>query len=313
MEWRRPGLASHWLFYLVLVAIAVMAASRLRTRRWSALLPLLFLALIAARYVRNVGLFALLAPILVAALVGASERRRLAGIAPALAATVLLALTAWLATANYQFPSGFGVDTRRVPIGGVDFLARQRPSPNLFNVYGFGGYVAWRLWPEVATFIDGRNEVFAAVRAELAAAVSDSRRWRELLDRHAVNTALLSYSDQLERVTLMDPAGGPPTTVWWPYTETHFPRRDWALVYWDDTSLVYLRRSGPDQELIAAHEVYDVYPLSVDYQVEAIRSGRADARRCVAELAAKLASDPGCARARQLLEGVTAELGSAPD
>ena len=35
-------------------------------------------------------------------------------------------------------------------MAGVEVIARLRPAGQLFNAYGFGGYVAWRLGPALA-------------------------------------------------------------------------------------------------------------------------------------------------------------------
>jgi hypothetical protein len=152
----------------------------------------------------------------------------------------------------------------------------------------------------VPTFIDGRNEVFLEVRRELAESVADSRRWQGLLERHQIGFALLSHGHMLEEVTLMDPDGGPPQTVYWPYTVTHFPRRDWALLYFDDTAMVFVRRSPESAELVARFEYAHVFPHSPDFQLEAIARGWATPEGCLRELQRKLDQDPDCERAASL-------------
>jgi hypothetical protein len=45
----------------------------------------------------------------------------------------------------------------RMPVAALDTLgARGLPGP-LFNEFGWGGYVTWRLWPDARVFIDGRQ------------------------------------------------------------------------------------------------------------------------------------------------------------
>ena len=162
--------------------------------------------------------------------------------------------------------------------------------------------MSWRLWPEVLTFIDGRNEVFLDLQRRLKVAAEDSREWAGLMNDHEIGYALVSYPKVLKDVTIMDANGGPPRRARWPYTETHFPRRHWALVYWDDSSMVYLRRSTAPAKLVAEHEYRHVFPTSPDFQIEAIGMGWAEPAACAVELERKLREDPGCERAAALLE-----------
>ncbi len=309
MEWHRPALAGHWLYYLVLAASAVIAVSSLRRRSswkrvdeipWTALLPLLFLAAISLRYVRNVTLFSFLAPILLARLLarrGDSPAPRLPALRPGLAIAVLaLAAAGFLAGR-----AGLGVDQRFIPVRAVDFLAEARPPGNLFNDMNTGGYAAWRLWPESRIFIDGRNEVFTELQRRWRQAEQDPRLWAEMLDDFSIGHALISYRNPMDRVTVVDPRSGQRRTFDRPFAAGRFPRQQWALVWWDDTAMVYVRRAAEAEALIAERESAHVYPESVDEQRLAIRQGRADAAACRRELERQLRADPGSWRARQLL------------
>nr|CAJ31154.1 secreted protein [uncultured sulfate-reducing bacterium] len=312
LEWHHPGWPSQWLFYLMIVITGIVLVTRARRRDWPAILPLLFLGAISLQYVRNIALFSLLAPLFIVRLLrNRDDRERtvpLAGFHPAAASILLLLLGAWIVTAGYRFPAGLTIAHHRVPVGGVDFIEQHRPPGNLYNVYGFGGYVSWRLWPEVLTFIDGRNEVFVDIRKRLGESVADSRKWTKMLNDFGIGYALVSYAKVLEEVTLIDPAGGPPKVEYWPYTETHFPRRSWALVFWDDACMVYLRRTDQGQHLIKEHEIKHVFPSDANFQIEAFRKGWANPGDCVRELQARLSTDPGCTRAHKLLERVLQEV-----
>ncbi len=52
---------------------------------------------------------------------------------------------------------GFGVAKGIYPIQTTAFLKRHRLKGNLFNSYGFGGYLIWHLYPKYQVFIDGRT------------------------------------------------------------------------------------------------------------------------------------------------------------
>lgn len=310
LEWIRPPWPDTWLYHLTLLAALLVIGMRLRRPDWVSIFPLLFLVAISWQYVRNIALFGMLAPLLLVRVWGARPRsedtltisRVLLGRGPAPAgvALVFALLGVFLLTGNHRFASGLGVDPLRVPARAVDFLEERRPAGNIFNAYAFGGYLAWRGWPEGGIFIDGRNEVFAELGREVQRARGDSRQWSTLLERHGIGHALLEYDPRLEQTTLVDPAGGPPRVVLRTSALNHFPRAHWALVHFDDTAQVLVRRSADHAELIEAMEYRHVCPGSIDVQLQLIADGEADAGQCRAELERKLRQDPSCRRARDL-------------
>lgn len=316
LEWIHPPWPDTWLYHLVVLVSLLLIGTRIRRPDWVSIFPLLFLMAISWQYVRNIALFGMLAPLLLVRLHGtkpapgeAGRSRPLTiswlffgrGPVPLAVAVVFLLLGLFLLTGNYRFASGTGVDQRRVPARAVDFLEEELPPGNLLNAYVFGGYVSWRLYPETRIFIDGRNEVFAHLRRQLALSVHDGRLWDALLDEYSINTALLEYIEGLEDVTVVDEAGGAPQVIHRPYAMNHFPRSRWALVHWDDTAMVYVRRSAAAARLIEAHEFRHVYPESVACQLELIIGGEADLEQCRLELRRKLGDNPGSRRARDLL------------
>lgn len=324
MEWIRPPWPATWLYHLVVLASLLLIGTRIRRPDWVSIFPLLFLMAISWQYVRNIALFGMLAPLLLVRIRGTEAPPVEAGVdqplrgagdrpltiswlllgrgpVPVVAAVAFLLLGLFLLTGNYRFASGIGVDPRRVPARAVDFFEQTQPPGNLLNAYVFGGYISWRLYPETRIFIDGRNEVFAHLRRQLALSVHDGRLWAALLDEHGINTALLEYIEVLEEVTVVDAAGGAPQVIYRPYAVNHFPRSRWALVYWDDMAMVYVRRSVAAAPLIETYEFRHVYPESAACQLELIAGGVADLEQCRLELQQKLGNDPGSRRARDLL------------
>ncbi len=321
LEWIRPPWPETWLYHLALLASLLIIGMRLRKPDWVSIFPLLFLIAISWQYVRNIALFGMLAPLLLVRVWGVRPAERAdrdsltishllfgRGPVPLAAALLFFLLGLFLLTGNYRFTSGCGVDPLRVPQQAVDFVQQEQPPGNLFNAYVFGGYISWRLYPETKIFIDGRNEVFAQLGREVGQAREDSRKWTELLERYAIGYALLEYSPELEQTLIMDPGGGAPREVYRPSSYNKFPRSRWALVFWDDTAMVFVRRTAETGQLIEAREYRHVYPENVACQLELIAAGIADSGRCRLELQRKLAADPGCRRARDLLDA----LGPAP-
>ncbi len=324
LEWIRPPWPDTWLYHLVLLASLLIIGMRLRRPDWVSIFPLLFLMAISWQYVRNIALFSMLAPLLLVRVWWGNSAASQApgdssaegagsgsltishllfgrGPVPLAAAGLFILLGLFLLTGNHRFTSGGGVDPLRVPQRAVDFVEQEQPVGNLFNAYVFGGYLSWRLYPETRIFIDGRNEVFAELGREVVQAREDSRKWAELLQRYEIGYALLEYSPRLEETLIMPPGGGEPRVVYRPSSFNKFPRSQWALVFWDDTAMVYVRRTAESGELVTAREYRHVYPENTACQLELIADGTADLGECRRELQRKLDADPGCRRATDLL------------
>jgi hypothetical protein len=46
------------------------------------------------------------------------------------------------------------------PKAAVDWIENNHPVGPIFNSYGWGGYLIWRLYPEYPVYIDGRADVY---------------------------------------------------------------------------------------------------------------------------------------------------------
>ncbi len=317
LEWQPPRWPAHWLFFLLVAAAAAVVAARWRRPDWPAIFGLAFVAFIALKYVRNLAFFGLLAPIFLAAMLArrpAAEheaapawRGRLSTAVPApLAAGLLVLLGISFLIGGRGFTVGLGVDARRLPVAAADFLEAAKPPGELLNAHPFGGYAIWRLYPGTRVFIDGRDDIFAELRARLGRAVVDSRLWTELLDEYRIGHTLLEYLDRLEEVRIGDPQGGPPKVSRRPYAVNHFPPSAWALVYFDDLAMVHVHRTPEAQPLIESYGYAHVFPEDAGFQLEAIALGWATRDGARRELEAKLRRDPSCVRARRLLRAVVA-------
>jgi hypothetical protein len=112
------------------------------------------------------------------------------------------------------------------PAKAVEYI-RQHPIPGpMFNNYGFGGYLIWSLGTDHKVFIDGRSEVY-----EEGGVLADYFHIMEI--RPGALTLLRNYGIQsclIERET-------PLATVL-----SNLP--DWQKVYWDNTTVLFVRRSA---------------------------------------------------------------------
>ncbi|HSP13845.1 MAG TPA: hypothetical protein VLV78_03725 [Thermoanaerobaculia bacterium] len=296
-EWRHPALEKVPFYFVTLLLTGILLVSRfeIRDSRFVARIGVAaFLAYISLRYVRNVGLFSVFMPMLVA-----EEAARLRGAwRNAVAALGVIALGIVL-TIYFPFERGFG-EARYFPDDVVRFVKSRDLRGHMLNSYSFGGYLIWNLYPERRVFIDGRNEVYLPLMQRLKSARADSRAWNALLRDYAIDYALLEYVDEPDRITTIDSTGRA-ITSFAPFTVSRFPRARWALVDWGDNGMVFVRRGGPN----STDGEYDaIFPEGRGYQQHLVASGAVDRARVIAQLQRKIAEDPECMRARWLLASI---------
>ena len=311
-EWQVPDPRRYWLAWLAMALALAVALCRGRRTDLAALLPLLATVAVGLRYVRNVGLACLLAPVLAVAASGgggavlASIGSALRRVRPALAAALLGLLAAVFLVGRDPFPAGFGVNRGRLPVAAVDYLERAHPGGRMLDAHPYGGYLIWRLYPRQRVFIDGRDDLYHALRPRLQRAATDSRAWFSLLDDEGIGYAVLQYLPQLQQVRTPGGDGRRAVVRLQPFGASHFPVDDWALVYFDDLALVFVRRTPANAELIARDEYRHVRPESVRYQLQEIADGHVSAAGALDELARTLRRDPGCQRAQRLRAAILA-------
>lgn len=294
-EWQPPTLRSATTFWSFLSASALLMAIHVHWKRATAILLFAFFAYLSLRYVRNIGLFCAMAPLLIAA--NGPLRKRLD---KAMAAAGLIAFLL-TATIVYPFERGLG-EASYFPERLASFVSERGLRGNMYNTWGLGGYLIWRLYPERRVFMDGRNEVYAPLLARLRAAEVDIEQWEKLLADYRVEYAIVSYVDKLTDIVEMTPQG-PRVVMRVAHSGAHFPRTRWALVEWDDDGMLFVRRFGANARLTAT-EYSAVYPDGPGYMEALVESGKIPREAAVAQIQRKLREDPGSERARRLLAAI---------
>jgi hypothetical protein len=113
-------------------------------------------------------------------------------------------------------------ESENFPKAAVDWLLENKPQGNLFNSYGWGGYLIWKMFPEYRVYIDGRADVYGdkfifdymtVYRAEPG--------WEGKLNAQDVHTVLIE-SDA-------------------PLAYTLSQSTTWQIAYHDKTSTVFTR------------------------------------------------------------------------
>ena len=171
--------------------------------------------------------------------------RRLA--APAL--VIGMACVAWFGfLEGERFRFGFGIDGRSTPLGAFRFIDENRLPGEVWNEDAWGGAFLWHFWPRRRDFVDNRLGVFnEAFFREIYIPVRDGEEgWEAVLDCYGVNTLLMEMAEK--------PIG---------IQGRAFQSPRWALLYWDDTSMVYVRRSAARKELLQRFEYRVVDPTDL--------------------------------------------------
>lgn len=244
---------------MLLLLFAGFGLGGARLRITDVLLALTFTHL-GLSSIRHIPLFAVgVTPILAAALHGAVARvwaargawvrglagtagTRLPGIWPlvrsplahaGVVAVLLLALFAgYGALALDPWTSAFEQDLneRAYPHRAVTFIKNERAPAPLFNVYVWGGYELWRLYPEYKVFFDGRTHVYGERIVEDYLEVTALRpRWKAVLDRWGIQTILAERSS--------------------PLTEALHASPEWRLAFVDRDAVVFVRNAPAHQAL----------------------------------------------------------------
>jgi hypothetical protein len=247
-EWlpSRPALFP-LLYITIAIALALFAiASNRRAHLWRLAL-LVVLAALAVRHVRNQGLYFAALPLLVTPFVVRPLARRSQLVIAAVAGVIL--------AASFVHDRRPGIDASRFPERAVARLRASGLRGNIYDADQFGGYLIWSFYPERRVLTDGRNELHRTYIAEYTRARLDSRAWHALLHRYAIDLAVDEYR---EPTVVLDVATGrrsrsPASLVYW-------PRRDWALLAYDNAAMVFARRAAFPKELLERWELRGVVP-----------------------------------------------------
>ena len=327
-EWFPPALADFPLFHggVVLAACCLLLAAWVSRRGraaaqdgdrtdicdWGSLLVLLMMAGLGMQQLRNIGFFFLILPLALARPVSfLLERAGSPSWPPRLLGGIMLALLAPVFARGMPSWTGKDLLSQITPEEAVRFVDESGIGQRLFNDVKFGGYLIWKRYPRHPVFIDGRNEVYDHLLSEIFAALGSWERWQGLLDGYRIDAAMLRRG-QLQAVQYApDTPGAPPRRELRAFSSAYFQRSLWALVYWDDMALVFVRRSAAAAAPLLSREYRIVNPDDAGHLLQEIRAGRVDARAALEEIDRKLAEDPLCASAQRLSSQIRSLAGAS--
>jgi hypothetical protein len=152
---------------------------------------------------------------------------------PAFAAITAVALIVITGATSLRVASSISptrqaqIDTANYPVGAADWLAAHPDvGTRMFNQYGFGGYLAYRFYPQPnrRVFIFGEAALMGdGLLNEYADVYYVRSNWRQVLDKYKVDYVVENTGDPLPNLLATQP--------------------DWALVYQDKTAVIYVRKT----------------------------------------------------------------------
>jgi len=257
LELQPPTPATFPSLYVLIAALAV--ALVVTARGWPVIelllvLPFIVLALSGVRFVFLLQLVA--APIIArsfSGLVQGWERPRVrraafatAGAAAGAAVVALVLAVAQLAPfAGGQRVAGLGVNEALLPEGALRYLDARHIEGRVFNSFHWGGYITWRDFPRRAAIVDGRGHAAPRLLEEMHFARVYPGHLDRIADEYGIDVAVVDYAVY---------SGAVPEEVVGREADLGIASPRWALVYWDDVALVYLRRTPRHAATIEADQ-----------------------------------------------------------
>jgi hypothetical protein len=239
-EWQAVNFSSLGWFegaLLGLIGLAFYRGFVLSPPRIMLLVGLIWMAL---THVRNIEIFAFLAPLVVAkpfaeqsnpdgAAILQSEVRLNPYIT--LVAALTIAAAGWVSTSSYLAHHHYTFTRGHTPAAAVDIL-EQRHITRVFNQPEFGGYMITR---GMRPFIDGRAELYGEKYVMKYFHAIEGRRVDDLigmLDEYQIEATLLFAKTPASQIL------------------DHIP--GWKRIYTDDLVVIHVREGGPQTSAAAA-------------------------------------------------------------
>lgn len=155
------------------------------------------------------------------------------------------------------FTFGLGINYDFVPEGALRYMDKNNITGRMFHSYREGSYINWRDFPKRSVFVDPRWYIP-----------------EDLLEKMGIVSAKPLILDGFEKsygfesILMQYPPFKTETPEAFSDVDIGISHPSWALVYWDDQSLLYLKRGGRYDSVIQKDEYHFVKPASGVYSVK---------------------------------------------
>lgn len=140
----------------------------------------------------------------------------------------------------------------RFPGKAVEFMKENNIQGNIFNSYGYGGFLTYHLYPESLIQMDGRNDVYGKeLLDEYVAVLILHPQWKDLLNKYNTSIVFVDHKrDKLDSALAKY-------------------KQEWKLVYIDNLVSIYVKRL-PEFEKLREFEVITPGTMSVPHDNETL-------------------------------------------
>jgi hypothetical protein len=170
-----------------------------------------------------------------------------------------------LAGLQFQISGHYGFQFRggmwKYPEAAADFILKHNLKGRMFNTYGQGGYLIWKLWPHQQVFLDGRalNEKVNADSNRIAMNADDNggKSGEQLLKDYGIDLIVMDG---------FDPVGG--TAYYLPAALADPSQKEWKLVYQDIHDVIYMRNPPPDVQVLKSLDALGALEQQCEFWVK---------------------------------------------
>ncbi len=149
---------------------------------------------------------------------------------------------------EYHKPVRMGMDETKLPVYSTAYLNKLDLDGRMFNYLGWGGYLIWEL-QKYPVFIDGRMQVYSNNFLNNCSKMlrKPPIYFYEQCAKYGISFAVVPYATNFGDMIVDD------------FSDYLFDKNEWALVYFDNNSLVYLKRGfSKKNDAIIARDEYSI-------------------------------------------------------
>ena len=169
------------------------------------------------------------------------------------AGVVLVLMPLITAAAIYPHPYAmkFEVAKSTAPASAADFIEKAGIKGNMFNSHPFGGYLIHRFYSDKKVFIDGRD----LLHEKTMRLISDIG-YRKTLYAYRVEWIIAGYRDGVL---------------------SKLPKDVWSVVFFDNLSVVMVRRFSQNENLIEKYGYRYITPFNLEQKIKNAKRDEIDA------------------------------------
>jgi tetratricopeptide (TPR) repeat protein len=137
------------------------------------------------------------------------------------------------------------------PDHAADFIQEENIQGNMFNQFGYGSYLEYRLYPEHKALVDEKDFFvtlpdYYNLQSSLSASPGYAASFISFLQKYDISYAVLFVKN--------DPSGQI-------FSNILINNPNWSLVFWDDNTEIFIKKDGKNSDLITKFGTKSISPF----------------------------------------------------